>query len=258
MTDSTLAAIATAAESKGLTARRNPVRYLVSSGLAGIYVGLGILLILTIGAQLAGSPFTKTIMGVSFGIALPLVVVTAADLFTGNNLVMTAGWVARRTTLRDAGRVWILSYIGNFIGAALLAWLFYASGLAKGAVGTFTVAVSHAKMSAGFWELLARGVLCNMLVCLAVYSAFRLKSEAARLIMVFWCLFAFITCVFEHSVANMTLLTLGLFADQGAHTLPLSGLAANLIPVTIGNMIGGGLLGAVYAWLPATAKGASK
>jgi nitrite transporter NirC len=257
MSDPTPTALANAAEAKSLTSRRNPVRYFVSSSLAGIYVGLGILLILTIGAQLAGAPFTKTVMGASFGIALSLVIVTAADLFTGNNMVMTAGWVARRTSLKDAGRVWGLSYIGNFTGGALLAWLFYASGLAKGAVGTFTIALSHSKMTAPFWELLARGVLCNILVCLAVYSVFRLKSESARLIMTFWCLFAFITCGFEHSVANMALLTLGLLADQG-ETLALSGLATNLIPVTIGNMIGGCLLGAVYAWLPATLKGASQ
>lgn len=257
MSDNTINALANAAVAKGGNSQRNPLRYFVSSAMAGIYVGLGILLILTIGAQVAGSPFTKTLMGVSFGIALSLVIVTAADLFTGNNLVMTVGLVTRRTTLRDAGRVWGLSFIGNFVGAILLAWLFYASGLARGAVGSFTIAVSHAKMTTGFWELFARGVLCNMLVCLAVYCAFKLTSEAARLIMVFWCLFAFITCGFEHSVANMTLLTLGLLADQGGETLQLSGLAANLIPVTIGNMIGGGLLGAIYAWLPAPSKGAS-
>ena len=193
-------------------------------------------------------------MGVAFGIALSLVIVTGAELFTGNNLVMTAALVGRRVGWRDAGRVWGLSYVGNFAGAAILAVLFCSSGLCSGAVAEFIESASKAKMSAGFWDLFVRGILCNMLVCLAVYCALRLKEECARLIMVFWCLFAFITCGFEHSIANMTLLTVGLISGGTGAGLTLGGLAANLVPVTLGNMVGGCLLGAIYAWMPGPAR----
>jgi len=102
------------------------------------------------------------------------------------------------------------------------------------------------KMNAPFIELLMRGILCNILVCLAVWCAYKLKEETAKLIIIYWCLFAFITSVFEHSVANMTLLSFSLLIPH-PETVSLAGLTANLIPVTIGNVIGGVVfVGAAY------------
>ncbi|MBV7276348.1 formate/nitrite transporter family protein [Clostridium sp. PL3] len=215
-------------------------KYLIASALAGMFVGFGILLIFTIGGMLSAvnSPSTKIMMGVSFGIALSLVIMAGSELFTGNNMVMTIGVLEKKIKLKSLFSVWFFSYLGNFIGSIVLALLFAYSGLAKGPTADFIFKISAAKMSAPFMELLIRGILCNILVCLAVWCSFKLKEETAKLIMIFWCLFAFITSGFEHSIANMTLLSISLLLP---HKVPisLSGLAYNLTAVTLGNIIGG-------------------
>ncbi len=219
--------------------KKNPVGYFLLSMLAGAYIGFGILLIFTIGGQLSGASTTKVIMGVSFGIALSLVVICGAELFTGNNLVMAAGVLKKKVTLIDAIKLWIICYLGNWLGAVCLVLLYNATGLAtNNAIGEFMASGALAKMSATAPELIARGVLCNMLVCLAVWSGFRCKSDSGKLIMVFWCLFAFITTGFEHSIANMTLLTEALLNPCNI-AVSVSGYFHNLIWVTLGNMIGG-------------------
>lgn len=248
-----------AAEGKIALYNRSKGRYLTSSALAGIYVGLGILLIFTTGAQLIGTemaPFTKIAMGLAFGIALSLVIMAGSDLFTGNNLIMTIGYCEKRTSLGDVFKIWTSSYVGNFIGSILLAWLFVKTGHAHAAdgslnaVGNFFVKVSAGKMNAPWMELFVRGILCNFLVCLAVFCGIKLKDETAKLIMIFWCLFAFITCGYEHSIANMTLLTVGLIVNNGAvDTVTMGGLADNLIPVTLGNMVGGIALALAYRYI---------
>ncbi|MCE4050096.1 MULTISPECIES: formate/nitrite transporter family protein [Bacillaceae] len=226
----------------------NKSKYIVGSMLAGFFVGLGIILIFTIGGMLAPAEFagTKIIMGVSFGIALSLVIMAGADLFTGNNMVMTIGMLENKVTWKDTGKVWGFSYIGNFIGSILVALLFSYSGLAIGGVADFVTSGAAAKMNAPFMELLIRGILCNILVCLAVWCSVKLKDETAKLIMIFWCLFAFITSGFEHSIANMTLLSIALIIPH-PETVSFGGMFANLLPVTLGNIIGGAVfVGAAY------------
>lgn len=223
-------------------------RYLTLSMLAGFFVGLGIILIFTIGGLLAPSDYagTKIVMGISFGIALSLVIMAGADLFTGNNMIMTIGTLSKKTTWTETLNVWFYSYIGNFAGSILVAALFFYSGLAFDATGDFINGAASAKMNAPFMELLVRGILCNILVCLAVWCSVKLKDETAKLIMIFWCLFAFITSGFEHSVANMTLLSISLMIPH-PETVSLAGMMANLIPVSIGNIIGGAIfIGAAY------------
>lgn len=231
-------AAANGAAGKVSLLKKNPVGYFLLSMLAGAYIGFGILLIFTIGGQLQGAPATKLIMGVSFGIALSLVVIAGAELFTGNNLVMTAGMVKKKITLADGILLWVVCYIGNWIGSIVLVLLYNATGLANGPVGEFMANGALAKMSATAPQLIARGILCNMLVCIATWCGFRCKSDSGKLIMVFWCLFAFITTGFEHSIANMTLLTEALINPCGV-AVTMSGYFHNLIWVTIGNMIGG-------------------
>ncbi|MCR4611196.1 MAG: formate/nitrite transporter family protein [Lachnospiraceae bacterium] len=217
--------------------KNNFLGYFLLSMLAGMFIGFGVLLAFTIGGLMDGAPVTKVLMGVSFGVALSLVVMCGAELFTGNNLVMTAGALMRKTSVLDAVKLWVVCWIGNACGSVLLAVIYHFTGLGDGSAGEFMAKAALAKMSAGPVELLCRGILCNVLVCLAVWASFRLKSEAGKLIMIFWCLFAFITTGFEHSVANMTLLTIGLFRPCGVD-LTVGGLFYNLLIVTLGNMIG--------------------
>jgi nitrite transporter NirC len=229
--------------------RKNVIKYFLLSMMAGIYVGFGIVLIFMIGAPVKelGSPFLKAIMGASFGVALTLVIFAGSELFTGNNMTMIIGNLSRTVSVLDTTLVWLVSYAGNLAGALLIAYAMVHSGLiAKEPWSGFITTVSASKMSAPFAELLIRGILCNMLVCLAVWTSARAKEDTAKLVLIFWCLFAFIGSGFEHSVANMSLLGMGVFIGADS-AVSWGGFIANLVPVTIGNIIGGGLfIGAAY------------
>lgn len=235
------------------------MKYLIAAALAGIYVGLGIILIFVAGGILnaANSPATKIVMGACFGIALSLVIMAGSELFTGNNLVMVIGSLEKKTSWFDMVKIWIYSFIGNLAGAIILSALFVMTGLANGHTAEFIEKAAVAKMNAPFLQLLIRGILCNILVCLAVWSAFKLKSESAKLIMIFWCLFAFITAGFEHSVANMTLLSLAVMLPHPAN-VSLAGFAYNLTAVTLGNIIGGSVFVGIAYWYIAKGEKASE
>jgi nitrite transporter len=251
MEHETVSAMAGAARNKASFLKHSPLQYLVLAAMAGAYVGLGIVLIFAVGAplQAAGSAATKAVMGASFGVALTLVIFAGSELFTGNNLVMTVGKLSRTVSSSAVGRVWTVSFIGNLAGSMLLALATAASGvLSKGAARDFVLSVVAAKMAAPLMELFFRAILCNVLVCLAVWMGMRAKDETARLILIFWCLFAFIGAGFEHSIANMTLLSLGLFLPHDPNLVTWAGFARNLIVVTAGNVVGGALFIGLPYW----------
>lgn len=226
--------------------KKGKVGYLLLAMLAGLYVGLGIMLIYTIGGYLsaANSPATKIVMGVSFGVALSLVIMAGSELFTGNSFVMMIGYLKKSTSILDGLKILLFSYLGNLMGSIIGAFAFYSAGLAKGSIGEFIVHTSEVKMSLPVHELFVRGVLCNILVCLATWFTYKLKEETAKLIMIFWCLFTFITAGFEHSIANMTLFSIALFIPHG-DIVSLGGAIYNLGFVTLGNFIGGAIILAV-------------
>lgn len=247
----TLTALGNAAVAKANLVNKSIGRYLTASAFAGFFVGLGAILVLTIGGIMtgAGSPYTSIVMGLSFGVALSLVIMAGSELFTGNNLIMTAGALDKRISWADALKVWFYSYIGNFAGSALVAAIFVMTGSASGKTADFILKVSAGKMGGAFMPLLAKGILCNILVCLAVLCALKMKSESGKLIMIFWCLYAFITSGFEHSIANMTIFSIGLMIPH-PEAVSVAGMFANLIPVTIGNFIGGSIvIGGSYYYL---------
>lgn len=233
-----IAALSQTAKKKLNLLEENPLGYFFSAMLAGMFVGFAVILAFTIGGQMGGAPQTKILMGVSFGIALSLVVIAGGDLFTGNNMVMALGTMNKTVTLGQSVKLWIVCWLGNWAGSALLGVIFWAGGYATGPVGEFFANGAAGKMAISFFPLVMRGVLCNILVCLAVWSAARCKSESGKLIMIFWCLYAFITSGFEHSVANMTLFTITLLSPMDA-AVSFSGACYNLFAVTLGNMIGG-------------------
>lgn len=216
------AATAAGAAAKVGLLKRNPLGYFLLSALAGAYIGFGILLSFTVSGTLGAIPMTKIAMGLSFGIALSLVIIAGAELFTGNAFVLYNGWRSKTVTLTDVIRLWVVCYLGNWFGAIVLSLLFYAAAM---------------KMSLPPLVLFLKGILCNVLVCLAVWCGFRCKSDSGKLIMVFWCLYAFFTCGFEHSVANMTVLTLGLLNPAGT-AVSVGGYLYNLFMVTLGNIVG--------------------
>lgn len=227
-----------------------PLGYLILSVLAGVYLGFGITLIFSIGGPFAseGSAALKLIMGVSFGIALTLVIFAGSELFTGNNMVGIIGGLARQVSWRQVGNVFLWSLIGNLLGSLALAWLVVQSGALAPASSNLIQKVAGIKMHLPAWELFLRGVLCNWLVCLAVWTAARASGDAAKMLLIFWCLFAFIGSGFEHSIANQSLLGLALFLphDNG---ISWDGFLWNQLWVIVGNFIGGGIfVGGLY-WL---------
>lgn len=229
--------------------KTHPGGFWVSSMWAGAAVGLGMILLCIIGAigTKNNTPFSNLIMAFAFSVALSLVVTFGVELFTGNMFVMTVGTLDRKGSWLQVSKMLTANYLGNFLGSILLAVLYYYSGLAGTITSEFILQVAMAKTSHSFMVLLIKGIMCNVMVCLAVVICTKLKSETAKLIMIFWCIFTFVLCGFEHSIANMTLFSLSTLLGQTSE-VSITAMASNLIPVTIGNIIGGGLVvgGSVY------------
>jgi nitrite transporter NirC len=252
----TIVAVSGASAKKEALFLASPVRYLVLAMLAGAYVGLGIALIFAIGAPLAaaGSPLTKAVMGACFGVALTLVIFAGSELFTGNAMILSVGWLTGKSPLSALTSVWIGSYAGNLLGSLALAWLIAQSGALGGdPQRTFVENTAAAKMALPFGTAIAKGILANWLVCLAVWCANRTQSDVAKMVLIFWCLFAFIGAGYEHSIANMTLFGIALFQPHG-DAVSWMGFINNLVPVTIGNVIGGAVLVAGAYWFASPLK----
>ena len=245
------------AVAKSRQVRDSLPKYLLSSAFAGAFVGVAVILLVMTSAPLlaAGHPMAKLVQGSVFGVALTLVVFAGAELFTGNNMVMLQGLVARAVKVEDVVMVWVASLIGNFVGSIGFAALVDASGIITtgsaqpGTPSAFqtalgSIAASKAKLMPG--QLFFRAVLCNMLVCLALWMAARAASDAAKLVVLWWGLLAFIASGFEHSIANMTSLSLAAMTGVGEW----GEVARNLLYTIPGNVVGGGLVvGLGYAYL---------
>ena len=222
-------------------ANENPGKYMIRAIMTGFYVIVAIILSYTLGAILYPKypEVSKVLVAATFSFALALIVFLSGELFTGNNLVMSVGMYTKKTTLSMAIKVWIYSYIGNFIGSVIVSYLFIKSGASLGIIQNYIVSVTEAKLNLPVYQLLIRGMLCNFIVCLGYLSGVKMKTESGKMVMMFWCVFAFILAGFEHSIANMGVFSIAQFAVGG---FPISLMARNLLWVTIGNIIGGGLL----------------
>ncbi|TSA42410.1 MAG: formate/nitrite transporter family protein [Betaproteobacteria bacterium] len=221
--------------------------------LAGGFIGLGALYFtLVVSDPQLSFGVAGVLGGVAFSLGLILVVVAGAELFTGNNLLVMA-WADRKITTSELLRNWILVYASNAVGAiglALVVYLSHHADMNQGAVGLQYVKIAAAKTALPFWEAFFKGVLCNLLVCLAVWLALAGRSVTDRVLAIVFPISAFVAAGFEHCVANMYLIPLGIFLkDSVAATtnidsasLNWSGFAGNLIPVTLGNIIGGSVM----------------
>jgi nitrite transporter NirC len=239
--------------------KKGKMKYVVSSALAGMYIGLAIIFIYTIGGMLyaAHSPAAKIVMGASFGVGLSLVLACGSDLFTGNTLIMPLGVLEKKVNWKSVWNICATSYIGNFIGSVIIAAIFVGSGLAQGDTAEFILKGAAGKMAPTFMQLFYRGIMCNILVCLAVWAYYKLKDETAKLIMIFWCLYAFISSGFEHCVANMTLLTIALMIPHKAN-ISVGAYVHNLTAVTLGNIVGGAIFVGLAYWYISKEKDESK
>jgi formate/nitrite transporter len=208
--------------------------------LAGAFIGFGALffLVTMTGAADAGFGPSRLLGGAAFSLGLILVVVGGAELFTGNTLIVMArmaGHISTAALLRN----WLVVYPANLVGALGLVALVWAAGtleLADGAVGATAARVAEAKFALTPLEVFARGILCNALVCLAIWLTFAADSAGSKILCILWPITAFVALGFEHSVANMALLPLGLIAGAAG---TVADVVVNLVFSTLGNIVGG-------------------
>ncbi|MFG2814159.1 formate/nitrite transporter family protein [Streptomyces sp. NPDC048410] len=254
MEDALDAQVATARSKAKLL--HSPGRYLVLSALAGAFIGMGVVLMVMVSGplSLAHSPWVRLIQGLVFGVALTLVIFAGGELATSNMMTMVQGAVRRALTPLTALAVIVGSLVGNLVGSVALAGLVHAAGVlgvapAPGAPAPGLAALTGmltAKMAESGEAMFFRGVLCNFLVCLTVWMGMRTRSDAAKIMLIFAGILAFVASGFEHVVANMTTFSLGLFEHVPGVTV--GAFAHNLLYVGLGNLVGGGLLvGVAYA-----------
>lgn len=240
-------------------------RLFVLAILAGVFIGFGAEFF-TLVVHDTGLAFglTKLIGGVVFSLGLILIVLAGAELFTGNTL-MVMGFVDGRIGSRDLLRSWTLVYIGNFVGSLFLVLLMFYSyqwALNSDMVGAKALLIANSKVNLTFLEAFVRGILCNALVCLAVWLCFGARSTVDKVFAIIFPITAFVASGFEHCVANMYFIPMGIALKGEPSVLAAAGVTAdqltnltwagfvvkNLIPVTIGNVIGGGLLVGLAYW----------
>jgi len=261
------AEVARKAELVGVTkAGMETFNVFVLSILAGAFIAMGAIFATTVAAGGSELPYgvVRLLAGLTFSLGLILVVVAGAELFTGNNLIVM-GWASRRVSTALLLENWTIVWVGNFVGAFATAFIVYVSGqytFGGGAVGQTALSIAAAKTSLGFVEAIALGMLCNALVCLAIWLTYGAHTTTDKVLAIIPPIAAFVAAGFEHSVANMYFISIGLLIerDEGfvASLQPPPDLSElnwasffldNLLPVTIGNVIGGAVMvGAVY-WL---------
>ena len=244
MSDIDYGLLRASAENKIKRFKEEKGAYFISCMMAGIYIGFCMTTILVMAGALDNFAGIKILQGASFAAGLSLVIFAGSELFTGNVFVMTAGVMQKAIKPLDGIKLCIYCYFGNLVGSILIAYLFLGTGYLHGSVLEAAHAAMNSKTEPPFQELFIRGILCNVLVCLAVWCSYRLKSEVSKLIMIFWCIYIFIVCGFEHSIANMTLFSMEVMAGVNAATFGL--ILINLAAVTVGNILGGMGLSLAY------------
>jgi formate/nitrite transporter len=276
------AAMAARAEESGVKkAATDKLNLLVLSILGGAFISFGAIFATTVsagvislaasdgGASMSGAlPYgiVRLLTGLVFSLGLILVIVGGAELFTGNTMIVMA-WANRKVTTRALLLNWTIAFVGNFAGAILTAGLmFYTTQytFGNGAVGLTALTTAHAKTSLDFVPALTLGIMCNVLVCLAVWMCYGARSLLDKIATIVPPIAAFAAAGFEHSIANVYFIPMGLFIKAGASdsfwasigktpadfpTLSWDNfLLGNLLPVTIGNIIGGSVMVAAIYW----------
>ena len=249
--------IAARVETIGVAEARLPlIPMLMLSMLAGAFIGLGALYFVIVRSDPSlGFAGKQVLGGVAFSLGLILVVVAGAELFTGNNLLAMA-WADGKISTLDLLRNWAIVCIGNFIGAAGLALLVFLSRhpeMNNAGIAQEYFKIAAAKVALPFWTAFFRGILCNVLVCMAVWMAFAGRSVVDKAVAIVFPISAFVAAGFEHSIANMYFITLALLLQNfgefavNAKAISWVGFLSNLVPVILGNIVGGSILvGLVY------------
>jgi formate transporter len=262
--------IALKAEGIGVAKAHQPLgQTFLLSILAGAFIAMGAIFATTVTAGASGMlsfGVTKFLGGLVFSLGLILVVVGGAELFTGNNLIVMA-WASHRISMFQVLRNWVYVYIGNFVGSIATAFLMFFTKqytFGGGVIGLNVLGIANSKTGLDFIQAVALGILCNALVCMAVWMCYSARSTSDKVLAIIFPITAFVAAGFEHSVANMYFIPIGLFVKQwapasfwemigktGADYANLTWsnfLVVNLLPVTIGNIIGGAIIVGLLYW----------
>ena len=247
--------IAAKVESIGVVKARLPIFTMLMLGvMAGVFIGMGSMFYVIVKSDAALSFAISGILGgIAFSLGLILVIVAGAELFTGNNLLVMS-WAYRKITSKELLRNWTVVLTGNLLGAVSFALVVYLSGhpsLNDGAIAEKYLSIAAAKVALPFWQAFWRGVVCNVLVCLAVWMATAGRSVFDKAIAIVFPITAFVAAGFEHSVANLYLFPMAAlvqtYGGGGVVVVTWAGVVGNLVPVILGNIVGGGVLvGLVY------------
>ncbi len=232
--------------------------------LAGVYIAFGAsiaTLVASDAAKFMGVGMAKFFVGAVFSVGLMLVVIAGAELFTGNNLMLMSA-LDGRVPFSKVVYKWVIVYFANFAGSVIMALLMLNTGLWKGGdflTGVTALKIANAKVNLIWGEAFARAILCNILVCLAVWMALASTRIIGRIFAIFFPIMTFVALGYEHCIANMYFVPMGIFLKgtgaAAAAGLDLTNLTwgsfivNNLIPVTIGNMVGGALVVGLLYWL---------
>jgi formate transporter FocA len=236
--------------------------------LAGAFIAMGAVFstMATTGASALPFGITRVIGGLTFSLGLILVVVAGAELFTGNNLIVMA-WASRKIKTSQLLRNWVIVYIGNFLGSILTAFMMYLTKqytFGMGTLGLNALNIAHIKVSHEFLQALVLGIFCNALVCLAVWLCISARTDTDKVLLIIPPITAFVAAGFEHSIANMYFIPVALLIKFGANSEFWTQIGktaadypnltwgnfflANLLPVTVGNIIGGTIMVGLVYW----------
>ncbi|MFV0286388.1 MAG: formate/nitrite transporter family protein [Demequina sp.] len=235
-----------------VAATRSPLRFLVSSMLAGLWVGGGVYVMFSAAGPffIAGDPATRLVSGAVFAIALTFVVFAGSELATSAMMVLPMGALRRRISWLQGAGTLVFILVGNLLGSLVLAWVLIQAGIFNdAATGGMLDGILTTKMSHSASELFFRAIMCNILVCVAIWAAGRVKSEAAKAIVIFWGVFGFIASGFEHVVANMTIFGAGVLGGSSVE-VTWADFGNNMLWVGLGNLVGGMVvLGMAYHFI---------
>jgi nitrite transporter NirC len=247
--------VVTLAKKKKKMLDADPMQYIVRAALAGIFIGFIIVVCFKMGEffNAVNSPATYLVSSFFFGTALVMIMYGGAELFTGNTMYFTVSTMRKETTVKDTLRNWGAVYAGNLIGAVFFALLFHATGLFENISNTHLLnKVVEVKMTASASHIFFKAILCNWLVCLACFLPSQVKGDVAKIGMMFLLVFAFFLSGYEHSIANLSLFSIALLSPH-PETISLAGAIHNLLPATLGNIVGGSVfVGMIYQYITRT------
>lgn len=222
-----------------------PLKTFILAILAGIFISLAGILSVVVSISIDNYSIAKILSALVFPVGLILVILMKTELFTGNSLLVIP-LLNKDIKLKELLKNWLIVYLGNLFGALLISLLIINTPL-KNIIASSFIKITNTKISLNITSAIILGILCNFLVCLAVFLASNAKSIGEKVIVIFLPIFTFVALSFEHSVANMSYLSLGYLLDNSIKISHI--LLKNLIPVTIGNIIGGGLLAIIIYYL---------